>query len=178
MKPRRGRPPGRRTNSTTPAMRRAQAFFELKRQGLSPNQAAKVVAADWQVTESTVFKDWERHQSRLFIESIRALHKARERFVLAVADADGRGAAQQALREIWLEEGKALLDCYPGPVGAFLEAQRANASRLADELETHDPKAAETFRQIVGDDSFLLEVIGQSLVEFEKEDIDRFFTGS
>lgn len=67
---RRGRPAGARTRSDTPAVKRAREFIRLKvEDGLRPAQAAKRVAAEFGVDESTVYKDARFHDSRLADEA-------------------------------------------------------------------------------------------------------------
>lgn len=61
----RGRPAGSRTSGDTPAMRRARRYFELLGDGMKSMAAARAVAAEWQVSESTVFSDCARHGERL-----------------------------------------------------------------------------------------------------------------
>lgn len=60
-----GRPYGSRTFRETPAVKRARQFFELQYEGMKPTAAAKAVAAEWQVSETTIFSDYSRHRARL-----------------------------------------------------------------------------------------------------------------
>lgn len=64
-RPKLGRPHGSKTFRETPAVKRARQFFELKSDGMKPTSAAKMVAAEWQVSESTIFSDYSRHRGRL-----------------------------------------------------------------------------------------------------------------
>lgn len=66
----RGRPVGARTKGDTPAVKRAREFIRLKvEDGLRPAQAAKRVAAKFDVAESTVYKDARFHDARLADEA-------------------------------------------------------------------------------------------------------------
>ncbi len=71
----RGRPVGSRTFQETPAMKRARDFLDLLCDGVKPNQAARRVANQWLVVESTVFKDVQRHHARIFATQTRATRK-------------------------------------------------------------------------------------------------------
>jgi hypothetical protein len=71
----RGRPVGSRTFQETPAMKRARDFIDLLSDGIKPTQAARRVANQWMVVESTVYKDFQRHQARIFATQTQATRK-------------------------------------------------------------------------------------------------------
>ena len=69
---RRGRPVGARTNSDTPAVKRAREFIRLQvKAGLRPAQAARRVADTSGKDESTIYKEARRHDARLAEEARR-----------------------------------------------------------------------------------------------------------
>ncbi len=111
-----GRPVGSKTFRETPAVKRARAFFELQFDGMKPTAAAKVVAAEWQVSESTVFKDYQRHVARLL------------------------ASAQKRSRELKIQFGRMLLRDHPEIASAFerrfVDEFYSVRDRLAAQLDT------------------------------------------
>lgn len=110
MRGRRGRPIGSRTFRETPAVKRARAFFELKFDGVKPTAAAKAVAAEWQVSESTVFKDYQRHVARLL------------------------ASAQRRTRQVQIEFGRMLVRDHPGVAAAFARVFARELNSMCGEL--------------------------------------------
>lgn len=186
MKQRRGRPPGSRTSRATPAMKRAREYFEMKgHKGYTPMKAAKFVAAKWGVTESTVFKDWQRHFLRLYVEQLHRTRTAQQEWLDIIAGLVGNRAAQQAQSEIWLKDGRTLLERYPDSAAEFLDKTRASINRAADELEGRlrhmgDVAArekADIFRKIGCSEDYLLQLLGQVSPKIDELITKRFFTG-
>lgn len=122
-----GRPIGSRTFRETPAVKRARAFFELQFDGMKPTAAAKVVAAEWQVSESTVFKDYQRHVARLL------------------------ASARRRTRELQIEFGRMLVRDHPGVAAAFARGFAGEFNSMSVKLAAQldalgNPAAAQAVR--------------------------------
>lgn len=111
-----GRPLGSKTFPETPAVKRARVFLEKRHAGFKPNAAAKAVAADWQVAESTVFKDYERHLSRLIDSGISdALSQTARPDLerLAVKAEAAADVSRRRLQELKIKIGREFLRDHP-----------------------------------------------------------------
>jgi hypothetical protein len=133
-----GRPIGSKTFRETPAVKRARVFLEKKHAGLKPNAAARAVAADWQVSESTVFKDYERHLSRLIGDagiSDALSQTARPDLERLVVKAEAAAvAAKRRLRNLEIKIGRTFLMDHPSIAAEFSRLYLIEFRRVQDEL--------------------------------------------
>lgn len=130
-----GRPIGSKTFRETPAVKRARVFLEKKHAGFKPNAAARAVAADWQVSEATVFKDYERHLSRLIDAGISdALSQtARPDLERLIVKAEAAAvAAKRRLRELEVEIGRKFLRDHPDIAAEFSRLYLIELHRMQD----------------------------------------------
>lgn len=165
----RGRPIGSKTFRETPAVKRARNFLERKHAGLKPNAAANEVASNWQVSESTVFKDYERHLSRLITTGISdALSKtALPDFERLVRKAEATATGKCRLTEI--KAGRMLIRDYPDIATAFARIHTREFQRALDKLavrldtlgDTSGARAVRTFDVPSPADDDWLALLGQ-----------------